>query len=44
MFYTAPEQVEERVKIIANTVEDCIVDTLDGYAINIGPCDFEPNE
>jgi hypothetical protein len=20
------------------------VETLDGYAINVGPCDFEPNE
>ena len=44
MFYTAPEQIEERVKIIANTAEGCIVETLDGYAINIGPCDFEPDE
>lgn len=44
MFYTAPEQIEERVKVIANTDEGCIVETLDGYAINVGPCDFEPNE
>ena len=44
MFYTAPEQVEERVRIIANTDEGCIVETLDGYAINVGPCDFEPDE
>lgn len=44
MFYTAPEEIEERVKIIANTDEGCIVETLDGYAINIGPCEFEPNE
>ena len=44
MFYTAPEQIEERVKIIANTDEGCIVETLDGYAINIGPCDFDPDE
>ena len=44
MFYTAPELIEERVKVIANTDEGCIVETLDGYAINIGPCDFEPDE
>ena len=44
MFYTAPEQIEERVKVIANTDEGCIVETLDGYAINVGPCDFEPDE
>ena len=42
--YTAPAVVEERVKIIANTAEGCIVETLDGYAINVGPCDFEPEE
>ena len=44
MFYTAPEHIEEQVKVIANTDEGCIVETLDGYAINIGPCDFEPDE
>ena len=44
MFYTAPEQIEERVKVIANTDDGCIVETLDGYAINVGPCDFEPEE
>ena len=44
IFYTAPDQVEERVKVIANTDEGCIVETLDGYAIDIGPCDFEPDE
>ena len=44
MFYTAPEQIEERVRVIANTDEGCIVETLDGYAINIGSCDFESEE
>ena len=42
--YTAPAVVEESVKVIANTAEGCIVETLDGYAINVGPCDFEPEE
>ncbi len=42
--YTAPAVIEERVKIIANTAEGCIVETLDGYAINVGLCDFEPDE
>ena len=42
--YTAPAVVEERVKVIANTAEGCIVETLDGYAVNVGPCDFEPEE
>jgi flagellar biosynthesis/type III secretory pathway M-ring protein FliF/YscJ len=44
MWYTSPDQIEERVKVIANTDDGCIVETLDGYAINVGPCDFEPNE
>ena len=44
MVYTAPAVVEERVKVIANTAEGCIVETLDGYAVNVGPCDFEPEE
>jgi len=44
MLYTTPEQVEERVRVIANTDEGCIVETSDGYAINVGPCDFEPDE
>ena len=44
MWYTSPDQVEERVKIIANTADGCIVETSDGYAINVGPCDFEPGE
>ena len=44
MWYTAPVEIEERVKVIANTAEGCIVETLDGYAINVGPCDFEPEE
>lgn len=44
MWYTSPDQIEERVKVIANTDEGCIVETLDGYAINVGPCDFEPDE
>ena len=44
MWYTAPENLEERVKIIANTADGCIVETFDGYSINIGPCDAQPDE
>lgn len=44
MWYTAPEQIEERVRVIANTNEGCIVETFDGYAVNIGPCDFQPDQ
>lgn len=38
MFYTAPEQVMERVKIIAVTESGCIAETSDGFAVNIGQC------
>lgn len=44
MVYTAPAEVNERVKVIANTSEGCIVETPDGYAINIGPCNAEPDQ
>jgi len=44
MWYTSPDHIEERVKVIANTDDGCIVETLDGYAINVGPCDFKPDE
>ena len=44
MWYTVPDQIEERVKVIANTDEECIVETSVGYAINVGSCDFEPDE
>lgn len=44
MFYTAPEHIEERVKVVANTADGCIVETADGYAVNIGPCEFQPDE
>jgi hypothetical protein len=38
MFYTAPEEVMERVEIIAVTEAGCIAETTDGFAVNIGPC------
>jgi len=44
MFYTAPDHIEERVKVIANTAEGCIVETADGYAMNIGPCNAQPDQ
>ena len=44
MVYTAPAEVNERVKVVANTAEGCIVETNDGYAINIGPCNGEPDQ
>ena len=44
MIYTAPVEVNERVKIIANTAEGCIVETYDGYAVNIGSCNGQPDQ
>jgi hypothetical protein len=36
MWYLVPEENMELVKIIAITEAGCIVETLDGFAINIG--------
>ena len=44
MFYTAPEENIELVKIIAVTEEGCIAETLDGFAVNIGDCDGKPGQ
>ncbi len=44
MFYTAPEEVTERVKIIAVTDEGCIAETMDGFAVNIGQCQAQEGD
>ena len=44
MFYTAPEENIELVKIIAITEEGCIAETLDGFAVNIGDCQAQPDQ
>lgn len=44
MWYTAPEKVEERVKIIAVTDGGCIAETMDGFAVNIGPCQAQEGD
>lgn len=44
MFYTAPEENIELVKVIAVTEEGCIAETLDGFAVNIGDCQAQPGE
>lgn len=44
MFYTAPEETSEWVKVIAITESGCIAETLDGFAVNIGPCQVEEGE
>jgi len=44
MFYTAPTETMEMVKIIAVTDEGCIGETMDGYSVNIGDCNGEPGQ
>jgi len=44
MFYTAPEESMELVKIIAVTDEGCIAETFDGFAVNIGDCNVQPGQ
>lgn len=44
MFYTAPEENMEVVKIIAVTENGCIAETLDGFSVNIGKCDAQPGQ
>ena len=43
MWYVAPEENIETVKIIAVTEAGCIAETLDGYSVNIGECQAEPD-
>ena len=43
-WYVSPDEVTERVEVIANTANGCIVETLDGYSMNIGPCVAEPGD
>ncbi|WP_428324729.1 hypothetical protein [Nitrosopumilus sp.] len=44
MFYVAPAETLETVKIVAITNDGCIGQTLDGYAVNIGTCQGEPGD
>jgi hypothetical protein len=45
MFYTAPAEEKELVKIIAVTDDDgCVAETMDGYAVSIGDCNAEPGQ
>lgn len=44
MFYTAPVQQMEIVKVVAVTNSGCIAETMDGYSVNIGPCNAQPGQ
>lgn len=44
LFFTAPEEKTEWVKVIAITESGCIAETLDGFAVNIGECQVKEGE
>ena len=44
MWYVAPEENLESVKIVAVTEAGCIGETFDGYSVNIGECDASPGD
>ena len=44
MWYVAPEENIERVKVIAVTESGCIAETYDGFAVNIGECQSSPGK
>ena len=44
MWYVAPAENIERVKIVAVTESGCIGETVDGYSVNIGDCQAQPGE
>ena len=43
-WYVSPDEVTERVKVIANTENGCIAESFDGFAVNIGQCNAKPGE
>ncbi len=40
----SPNYVVQTVTVIANTADGCIAETQDGFSVNIGSCDAEPND
>ena len=44
MFFVAPTETMELVKVIAVTDDGCIAETLDGFSVNIGECQAEPGQ
>jgi len=44
MWHVAPEENMELVKITAITEAGCIVETVDGFTINIGNCQAHPGQ
>ena len=44
MWYVAPVENIEMVKVVAITENGCIGETFDGYAVNIGDCGVQSGE
>ena len=44
IFYTAPVETMELVKVIAVTDDGCVAETMDGYAVKIGDCNVKPGQ
>jgi hypothetical protein len=44
LWYVSPNHVTEMVRVVAVTESGCVVETMDGFAINIGPCNGKPGE
>jgi len=44
MWYVAPEENIERVKVVAVTESGCIAETFDGFAVNIGECQAQSGD
>ncbi|MDH3656778.1 MAG: hypothetical protein OEM77_01380 [Nitrosopumilus sp.] len=44
MWYVAPEENIERVKVIAVTESGCIAETFDGFAVNIVECQAQSGD
>ena len=38
MWYVAPAEVTEMVRVISVSETNCIAETMDGFAVDIGPC------
>ena len=44
MWYVAPDEILERVEVIAVTDDGCIGQTMDGFPVNLGECDAQPGD
>ena len=44
MWYMSPDYIIDDVTVIANTIDGCIAETQNGFSVNIGPCDAQPND